>query len=139
MNTIWILLIIAFIIYELITMNIIAIFYAIGIILSLSLVRLTPIPDNYILEIFLTIFLGSILLFFFRKKFILYLKKKNIILNDDLIGKKVKVTKDFNNQKGIIIINNKKYTVSTKDSIKKNDKIEIIDILHNKMIVRKIK
>ena len=75
MIVIWILLLMSLIIYELITKNLIAIFYVGGIILSLLIVNITPIPNSYILEIVLSIIFGSILLYFFKDKLKDYLIK----------------------------------------------------------------
>ena len=51
MTIVWILLLTSLVIYELITMNIVSIFYFCGIIISLLIVRIPKIPNNYILEI----------------------------------------------------------------------------------------
>ena len=79
MMIIWILLLIVLTIYELMTMNLIAIFYVGGISLSLLLVNTTSIPNNYILELVLSFVFGTVLLYFFKDKLKKYLRKKNII------------------------------------------------------------
>ena len=137
MTIIWILLSISLLIYELITMNIILIFYFGGIILSLLVCRLTPIPNNYILEIVLAVLFGSILLYLFRDKLRKYLTDKDILLSDKFINKEYKIDKNFKNNKGYVNINNKKYKAVSKDKIKKKDKIIVEKIVHNKLVVKK--
>ena len=137
MTTIWILLLISLVLYELITMNIIAIFYFCGIILSLLIVRITPVPNNYIIEIVLAIILGTILLYLLRDKLKEYLIKRNILLTDKIINKKYKVEEDFKHNKGHIRINNKKYYAISEEKINKDDEIIVEKIVHNKLIVRK--
>ena len=78
MTIVWILLLISLVIYEYITMDVGAIFYFVGILLSLLIVRLTPVPNNYILEIVLAILFGTVLLYFFRDKLKKYLENNKI-------------------------------------------------------------
>lgn len=78
MTTVWILLLISLVIYELMTMDVRAIFYFVGIILSLLIVRVTPVPNNYILEIVLAVLIGTVLLYFFRDELKKYLDNNKI-------------------------------------------------------------
>lgn len=137
MLAIWILLLAALVVYELITMKIISVFYFCGILISLALVRLTKIPNNYILEIILAVIIGSILLILYRKKLIKYLQNKNILLQDSIISKEYKVGKTFKNNKGYIKINNKNFRAISADTIKKNDKVIVENIIHNRLVVKK--
>ena len=137
MTIVWILLLASLVIYELITMNIVSIFYFCGIIISLLIVRIPKIPNNYILEIILAVIIGSILLVLYRKKLIKYLEDKNILLTKDVIKEEYKVNKSFKKNKGYIKISGRNFKASSSDTIKRNDKVIVENIIHNKLVVKK--
>ena len=127
---IWLGLIITLTLIELLTKNLVTIWYVLSAFISLIL---SMFIDNYIIEFSVFVIIGTILLFTVRDHFIKILneKKKDLIINK--IGIVVEEIKK--NKQGRIKINKRTYIAISEKKMKIGHKVRVIDIEGTKLKV----
>lgn len=138
MSLIWGLIVILLIILELMTIEIIAAWYAVGALVGLVI---SFISSSFLVEFFAFVIVGSILMYLFRNKTINFLKEKSILTSaDKLIGEIGYVTKAIpKNGFGVVKVNNKKWTATSTKVISKDSKVVVdeVDGLKLKVEIKK--
>lgn len=123
MTFIWIGLIITLTLIELLTSNLITIWYVISSIIALAL---SLFIDSYLIQFSIFSIIGTILLLFFRDNFFNILKEKREKL---LLGKTAIVCEEVSKKKtGKVKVGYKKYNAVANKKIKKDKKVKIIGI-----------
>lgn len=127
MSLIWGLIILLLIILELMTIEVIAAWYAVGAFVGLII---SFISSNFLLEFLIFAIAGTVLMYFFRDKTINYLKDKSIITSaDKLLGEVGYVTKTIpKNGYGVVKVNHKNWTASSSKVIPKKSKVIVNEI-----------
>lgn len=127
---IWLGLIITLVLIELLTSNLVTIWYVLSAFIALIL---SMFIDSYIIEFSVFVIIGTILLFTVRDHFIKILneKKKDLIINK--IGIVVEEIKK--NKPGRIKINKRTYIAISEKKIKIGHKVRVIDIEGTKLKV----
>ncbi len=127
---IWLGLIITLTLIELLTKNLVTIWYVLGAFVALIL---SMFIENYIIEFSIFIIIGTVLLFTVRDYFI---KKLNEKRKDLIINKIGVVIEDIKKNKvGKIKINRRTYMAISNKKIKIGHKVKVIDIEGTKLNV----
>lgn len=127
---IWLGLIITLTLIELLTTNLVTIWYVLSAFISLIL---SMFIDNYIIEFSVFVIIGTVLLFTIRDYFI---KKINQKRKETIINKIGVVIEDIRkNKTGKIKINKRIYLAMSDKKIKIGHKVKVIDIEGTKLKV----
>lgn len=132
---IWLSIIIVLSIIEVITVNLVSIWFIISAIAALLISLFT---DNFILQFAIFVLLGIILLILTRK----FMANK-LVLNektnlDRIIGMRGVVTEDIDDLViGEVIVDGKRWSAIAKTPIKKGEKVKIIKIEGVKLVVER--
>lgn len=134
---VWLIVVILLAIVELMTINLTTIWFVIS---GLAALGLSFITKNFLIQFACFVILGIVLLIIskpFVKKF---LEKKNQKTNlDRIIGMNGLVTKDIDDLNyGEVKVDGKIWTAYADEKIKKDEKVEILEINGSKIKVRKV-
>lgn len=138
-SIIWLIVLVVLLLVEIITLGLTTIWFVGG---ALVAFISTYLKANIWVQLILFIVVSLILLFFTRPVAVKYLNKKRVKTNyEGLIGKVVRVTErvDNFNQTGAAVVNGQTWTVRTKEEktcIEPGTKVQIIDIVGVKLIVK---
>lgn len=138
MVEIWFMLVLVLLFIELITINLVTIWFVIG---SLAAMITTLITDNVTIQIIVFIVVSLISLIA-TKPFIKKLRTRKIIPTnlDRVIGKTGVVTKEITkNSYGEVKVEGSIWTATSKTKIEKDSQIEVLKIDGVKLVVEKIK
>ena len=140
---VWLGIVAVTLILEIVTLDLVSIWFSIGGVIPLILSAIGEIPIEIQIVVFVVI--SAVLIIFVRKiaqKF-LFKGNENITTNvDALIGKKCRLLEDIDLEKnGSLKVNDIVWTAKSKDDkvIKKGQLVEIVGVEGNKMIVQEIK
>ena len=123
MTFIWIGLIITLTLIELLTNNLITIWYVLSSIIALVISFFT---DSYFIQFSFFSIIGTILLLFFRDKFLNIIKEKR---ENQLLGKTAIVCEEITKKKkGKIKIGYRRYNAFASKKIKEGKKVKIVSI-----------
>jgi membrane protein implicated in regulation of membrane protease activity len=127
MSLIWGIIIVLLIFLELMTVDIVAIWYALAAITSL-IVSFTS--DNFALQFTVFVIVGSLLMMILRNITIEFLKAKSIITSvDKIVGEKGIVTMSISKkQYGEVRVNKKRWTAYADVPIIKNTKVVVLSV-----------
>jgi membrane protein implicated in regulation of membrane protease activity len=127
MSLIWGIIIVLLIFLELMTVDIVAIWYALAAITSL-IVSFTS--DNFALQFTVFVIVGSLLMMILRNFTIEFLKAKSIITSvDKIVGEKGIVTMSISKkQYGEVRVNKKRWTAYADVPIIKNTKVVVLSV-----------
>lgn len=131
MSIIWGLIIILLLLLELVTVNVMTIWYAFSACISLVLTFLNNnISGNFTIQLFICFFIGTLLLVFLRKKAIKFLKDKSVITSvDKLIGEQAVVTKRITKTKyGEVKVRRRTWTAYGDKKIDIGQVVEILQV-----------
>ena len=133
---IWFALVFVFLIIEAMTLNLITIWFAFG---SLCAFISTYFTDNIVINLLVFVIATGISLLLTRPILEKFLKSKNERTNvDRIIGQIGLVTRDIKKyETGRVKIDGKDWMAISKDEIKRNSEVEILQIEGAKLIVRK--
>lgn len=140
MSIIWGLIIILLLLLELVTVNVMTIWYAFSACISLSLTFLKgDIASNFAIQLLICVVVGTILLLLFRIKAIKFLKNKSIITSvDKLVGDTAVVTKRITKTKyGEVKVKKRTWTAYGDKKIDVGEIVEILEVDGVKLKVRK--
>lgn len=134
---VWLAVVILLTIVELMTVNLTTIWFVISGIVAIGLSFVT---ENFLIQFACFVILGIVLLIIskpFVKKFV---ENKNQKTNlDRIIGMNGVVTKDIDDLNyGEVKVDGKIWTASASEKIKKDEKVEILEIIGSKIKVRKV-
>lgn len=130
MSIIWGLIIILLLLLELVTVNVMTIWYAFSASISLVLTFTNnDISSNFTIQLFICLFIGTLLLVFLRKKAINFLKEKSVIISvDKLVGEQAVVTKRITKTKyGEIKVRRRTWTAYGDKKIDVGQVVEILE------------
>lgn len=134
---VWLAIVILLTIVELMTVNLTTIWFVIS---GIAAIGLSFVTENFLIQFACFVILGIVLLIVskpFVKKF---LENKNQKTNlDRIIGMNGVVTKDIDDLNyGEVKVDGKIWTASAGEKIKKDEKVEILEIIGSKIKVRKV-
>lgn len=138
MVEIWFMLFVLLLFIELITINLVTIWFVLGALLAIIT---TFITDNITIQIIVFI-VSSIISLIVTKPFIKKIRKRKIIPTnlDRVIGKNGIVTKEITKDTyGEIKVDGNIWTATSKEKIEKDSKAKVLKIEGVKLIVEKIK
>lgn len=140
-TTVWLLLLIVFLVVEVVTVGLTSIWFALGAVFAAITSAL-----NFSVPVQIIVFIVSSVLFivFTRPLAVKFFKNKRVKTNyEGVIGQSAKVTETINNieNKGTVIINGLEWTAKSEDDsiIEKDSVIEVVKVEGVKVIVKKIK
>ena len=130
MTWIWLGLIITLTFIEILTNNLVTIWYIASALIALIL---SLFIDSYIIQFLVFSIIGTILLFTTRDYLIEVLseKRKEMIINK----KGIVIEEIRKNKPGKIKLNNKKYSATSNKKIKINKKVKVVEIVGTKLRV----
>lgn len=133
----WLIILLLFILVEIFTFNLVAIWFIIGSVVSLIL---SLFIDSFIIQV-LVFVLVTLFTLILSKPFVKkYMNKKMVKTNlDTVIGKTAIVTKKpTRSNNGQVKIQGKYWTIITEDKLEIDDEVEILNIEGVKLRVRKV-
>lgn len=137
MQYLWLGIVILLVVIELATVNLTTIWFVISGIITLIL---SLFIDNLFIQMLVFVLGGVILLLTTRKILLKYLKPRNIKTNiDRIIGMKGIALTDINENSGEVKVDGKVWNAYSKDLIKENENVIILEIKSTKLIVEKVK
>ncbi len=127
MSLIWGIIIVLLVFLELMTVDIVAVWYALAATTSLF-VSFTS--DNFALQFTVFVIVGSLLMMLLRKVTIKFLKEKSILTSaDKIVGEKGVVTMSISKkQYGEVRVNKKRWTAYADKPIIKNTKVVVLSV-----------
>lgn len=127
MSLIWGIIIVLLIFLEFMTVDVVAIWYAVAAIIAL-IISFTS--DNFALQFTLFVTVGSLLMMILRTISIEFLKTKSILTSaDKVVGEKGIVTiAILKKQYGEVKVNKKKWTAYSDEEVEKNSKVKILSV-----------
>lgn len=134
----WVCIFLVLLFIELITVNLVTIWFAFG---ALGAIIATFITDNITIQIIIFIIV-SIISLIITKPFVNKIRKRKITPTnlDRVIGKEGIVTKDITkNSYGEVKVNGSLWTAASKERIKKDTQVKVLKIDGVKLIVEKVK
>lgn len=134
---IWLIAFLVLLFIEMITVNLVTIWFAIG---SLAALITTMITDNTTIQIGVFIVV-SVIALLVTKPIVKKLRKRKIIPTnlDRVIGKEGVVTKDISkNSYGEVKVGGSVWTATSKEKIEKDSQIRVLKIEGVKLVVEKI-
>lgn len=133
---IWFALVFVFLIIEAMTLNLVTIWFAFG---SLCAFITTYFTDNIVIILLVFVISTALSLLLTKPLLEKFLKSKNEKTNyDKIIGQIGVVTRDIKkHETGRVKIDGKDWMAISKDEIKRNSEVEILQIEGAKLIVRK--
>ena len=138
MGEIWFILFLVLVFIELITVNLVTIWFAIG---ALAAIITGLITTSVIIQVIIFIIVSAIALLL-TKPIVKKLRKRNIIPTnlDRVIGKEGIVTKDISKDSyGEVKVSGTIWTAMSTKRIKKDEKVKVLKIEGVKLLVEKIK
>lgn len=138
MVEVWFILFLALLFLELITINLVSIWFAIGAVASLITASLT---DNVMIQIIVFI-LVSIIALLITKPIVKKLRKREITPTnlDRVIGKTGIVTKEIsNNSYGEVKVEGSIWTAKAEKKIKEKSQVKVLEIEGVKLLVEEVK
>ena len=137
MIILWFIVFIVLLLLELITANLITIWFSIG---ALAAFITSTITDNAMVQVIVFIIVSSISLLLTRKVVDKIRKRKIVPTNlDRVVGKVGVVTRDITqNDYGEVKVNGSIWTALSKKEIKKDSQVKVLKIEGVKLIVEKI-
>lgn len=127
---IWIGLVITLTLIELLTTNLVTIWYSASALIALIL---SLFVDSYLIQFSVFVILGTILLFTTRDYLLKFINQK---MKEKVINKVGIVIEEIRkNKHGKIKVNGKKYIAISNKKINVNHKVRVIDINNNKLKV----
>lgn len=137
MQYLWLGIVILLVIIELATINLTTIWFVVSGIITLIL---SLFIDNLFIQMLIFVLGGVILLLTTRKILLKYLKPRNIKTNiDRIIGMKGIALTDINENSGEVKVDGKVWNAYSKDLVKENERVIILEIKSTKLIVEKVK
>lgn len=134
----WVCIFLVLLFIELITVNLVTIWFAVG---ALGAIISTFITDNITIQIIIFIIV-SIISLIITKPFVNKIRKRKITPTnlDRVIGKEGIVTKDITkNSYGEVKVDGSVWTATSKGIIKKDTQVKVLKIDGVKLIVEKVK
>lgn len=134
---IWFIAFLVLLFIEIITINLVSIWFAIG---SLAALITSTITDNITIQIVVFIVV-SIIALLITKPFVKKLRKRKITPTnlDRVIGKEGIVTKEISkNTYGEVKVGGSTWTATSKEKIKKDSQVRVLKIEGVKLVVEKI-
>lgn len=127
MSLIWGIIIILLVFLELMTVDVVAVWYALGAIIALFI---SFTSDNFANQFIVFVISGSLLMMVLRNISIDFLKAKSILTSaDKIIGEKGVVTISISKkQYGEVKVNKKKWTAYSDEPIVKNTKVKVLSV-----------
>lgn len=127
MSLIWGIIIILLVFLELMTVDVVAVWYALGAIIALFI---SFTSDNFANQFIVFVISGSLFMMVLRNISIDFLKAKSILTSaDKIIGEKGVVTISISKkQYGEVKVNKKKWTAYADEPIVKNTKVKVLSV-----------
>lgn len=127
MSLIWGIIIILLVFLELMTVDVVAVWYALGAIIALFI---SFTSDNFANQFIVFVIAGSLFMMILRNISIDFLKAKSILTSaDKIIGEKGIVTISISKkQYGEVKVNKKKWTAYADEPIVKNTKVRVLSV-----------
>ncbi|HPF83346.1 MAG TPA: NfeD family protein [Bacilli bacterium] len=139
MSIIWSLIIVLLLLLEIMTISVVAIWFAMGASISLIITLMdSPLSTDFAFQFILCIGIGTVLTLLLRKRTFGYLKSKSIITEiDKLVGETGIVTKKITkNNYGQVKVNKKTFTAYSDEKINVSKTIEVLEINGVKLKVK---
>lgn len=127
MSLIWGIIIILLVFLELMTVDVVAVWYALGAIIALFI---SFTSDSFATQFIVFVISGSLFMMILRNISIDFLKAKSILTSaDKIIGEKGVVTISISKkQYGEVKVNKKKWTAYADEPIVKNTKVKVLSV-----------